>query len=71
MSVPDFPKRYLKNAWVDKDEDGDYWLYIQSGELYAQFCFTETMDLEADENSGIRRTLEAWFADRDRGNGSG
>jgi len=68
--VADFPSRYLKNAWVDQDEDGDYWLRIESGALHAVFCITETMDLDAEENSEIRRALQAWLADQDSGNGS-
>jgi len=69
MSTADFPKRYLKNAWIDKDKDSDYWLYIQSGELHAQFCFTDTMDLNAAENAEVRRALNAWLAEQDSGNG--
>jgi hypothetical protein len=60
---------YLKNARVEKDEDGDYWLYIQSGAGKAMFCFTEGMDLDADENAEVRRTLEAWLAEQDGTNG--
>ena len=62
--------RYLKNAWIDKDEDGDYWLHIQSGSRTAMFCLSECLDLNADENVEVRRTLEAWFADQDSENGS-
>jgi hypothetical protein len=62
--------RYLKNAWVDKDEDGDYWLHIESRGSHAMFCLSEVMDLEAEENVEIRRTLDAWFADQDSGNGN-
>lgn len=62
--------RYLKNARVEKDEEGDYWLHIESGGEQAMFCLSEILDLDADENSEIRRTLEAWFADQDSDNGS-
>lgn len=65
----DLSKRFLKNASVKKDEDGDYWLYIQSGELHAMFCFTGGIDMDADENSEIRRALAAWLADQDSANG--
>jgi hypothetical protein len=61
--------RYLKNAWVRKDEEGDYWLNIESGDLRAMFCLSECMDLDADENSVIRCALEAWVADQDSTNG--
>jgi hypothetical protein len=49
--------RYLKNAWATKDEDGDYWLHIESGELQAMFCLSECLDLDADENSIVKRAL--------------
>lgn len=62
--------RYLKNAWVRKDGEGDYWLNIESGETSAMFCLTESIDLDADENSIIRRVLESWIADQDSENGS-
>jgi hypothetical protein len=62
--------RYLKNARVEKDGDGDYWLHIESGSRHAMFCLSEVMDLEAEENSEIRLTLESWFADQDSGNGN-
>jgi hypothetical protein len=62
--------RYLKNARVRKDDEGDYWLHIESGELSAMFCISELMDLDADENSVIRRTLESWYAEQDSENGS-
>ena len=61
--------RYLKNAWVKKDDEGDYWLFIQSGELHAMFCLTESIDLEAEENSIIRDALQAWMADQGSENG--
>ena len=61
--------RYLKNAWVKKDAEGDYWLCIESGGLSAMFCLTESMDLTLDENSIIRRALESWVAEQDRENG--
>jgi hypothetical protein len=61
--------RYLKNAWANKDEDGDYWLHIQSGDTHAVFCLSECLDLDAAENTEIRRTLEAWLAEQDSENG--
>ena len=63
--------RYLKNAWAKKDEDGDYWLYIQSSEGQAMFCLSECIDLDAEENSEIRRALDAWRAEQDSANGKG
>jgi len=69
FGVRQMSTHYLKNARVDKDADGDYWLYIQSGELQAMFCITESIDLENEENGAIRRALEAWLADQDSGNG--
>lgn len=63
--------RYLKNAWIKKDAEDDYWLCIQSTEgLSAMFCLSETMDLEADENSIVRRALESWAAEQDSENGN-
>jgi len=61
--------RYLKNAWAKKDEDGDYWLYIQSSEGQAMFCVSDCIDLDAEENAEIRRALDAWLAEQDRTNG--
>jgi hypothetical protein len=29
--------RYLKNAWAKKYANGDYWLFIQGGDLRAMF----------------------------------
>ena len=60
---------YLRNARVEKDEDGDYWLHIQSGGREAVFCLSECLDLNAAENAGVRETLEAWIADQDSQNG--
>ena len=62
---------YLKNARVERDEDGDYWLLIQSGQHKAMFCLSECLDLSADENAEIRGTVEAWYADQDSPNGHG
>jgi hypothetical protein len=70
MSTEKPKRRYLKNAWVRKDKDGDYWLFIEGGGLSAMFCLSECMDLDADENSIVRRALEAWIADQDSGNGN-
>jgi hypothetical protein len=61
-------KRFLKNAWADKDEDGAYWLYIESSEGQAMFCLSDCIDLDAEENAPIRRTLDAWFTDQDSTN---
>ena len=69
MSTEQKKRRYLRNAWVRKDEEGDYWLYIESGGLSAMFCLTESMDMKADEYSVIRRALESWVADQDNTNG--
>jgi hypothetical protein len=60
---------YLRNASVNKDEGGDYWLHIYSGEGHAVFCLNDCLDLNAAENAGVRETLEAWTADQDSGNG--
>jgi len=60
---------YLKNASAKKDEAGDYWLYIASSEGQAMFCLSECIDLDAEENANIRRTLDAWLAEQDRTNG--
>ena len=67
---------YLKNAWAKKDADGDYWLFIQGGDLKAMFCLShryrtdpvsgETVD---DENAIPRRALAAWLADQESSNG--
>jgi len=69
MSTEEFPKRYLKNASARKDADGDYWLFIESSEGKAMFCLSECLDLNLEENSVIRRTLDAWLAEQDSGNG--
>jgi hypothetical protein len=66
----DFPTSYLKNASARKDADGDYWLFIESSEGKAMFCLSECMDLDAEENSIIRRTLDVWLAEQDSGNGN-
>jgi hypothetical protein len=63
-------QRYLKNAWARKDEDGDYWLFIESSEGHAVFCLSECLDVNAEENSLIRRALDAWLAEQDSTNGS-
>ena len=60
---------YLRNAWADKDADGDYWLYIQSSQGQAMFCLSDCIDLDAEENANIRRTLDAWLAEQNRTNG--
>ena len=62
--------RYLKNAWARKDEDGDDWLFIRSSEGEAMFCLSECLDLDAEENACIRRTLDAWLAEQDSTNGN-
>jgi hypothetical protein len=59
----------LKNASAKKDEEGNYWLYIASSEGQAMFCLSECIDLDAIENAGIRRALDAWLAEQDRTNG--
>ena len=59
---------YLKSASVDKDESGDYWLHVYSGEGHAVFCLNDCLDLNAEENAGVRRTLETWLADQDSRN---
>ena len=56
---------YLKNASAKKDEDGDYWLFISSSEGQAMFCLADCIDLDAVENAGIRRTVDAWLAEQD------
>jgi hypothetical protein len=61
--------RYLKNARAAKDEDGDYWLYIESSEGQAMFCLSECMNLNAPENDPIKRALEAWLVEQDSTNG--
>jgi hypothetical protein len=62
--------RYLKNAWAEKDADGDYWLHIHSSEGPAMFCLSECMDLDAEGNEFIRRTLDLWLAEQDNTNGT-
>ena len=67
---------YLKNAWAKKDADGDYWLFIEGGDLKAGFILSrryrtdpvsgETVD---DENTIPRRALAAWLAEQDNTNG--
>jgi hypothetical protein len=67
---------YLKNAWAKKDADGDYWLFIQGGDLKQGFCLShryrfdpvsgETID---DENTIARRALAAWLAEQESSNG--
>jgi hypothetical protein len=62
-------QRYLKNAWANKDEDGDYWLYIRSSEGRAMFCLSDCMDLHAEGHEPIKRALDAWLAEQDCTNG--
>ena len=57
---------YLRNASARKDADGNYWLFIQSGDLQAMFCLLTN---DQDEDSIPRRALEAWLAEQDSGNG--
>lgn len=59
--------RYLKNAWAKKDADGDYWLFIESGDLKAGFCLSHKEG--SDEDSIERRVLAAWLAEQDSTNG--
>ena len=61
--------RYLKNAWVRKDGEGDYWLFIERSEGQAMFCLSECVDLDAPDNQFIKRTLDAWLAEQDSTNG--
>ena len=64
MSTP-----YLKNASAKKDADGNYWLFIQSGDLKAMF---RLMSADDDEEDSIpRRALDAWLAEQDSANGKG
>ena len=58
---------YLKNAWAKKDANGDYWLFIASGDLQATF----RLNPGEAEDSIARRTLEAWLAEQDSTNGKG
>lgn len=60
-------QRYLKNARAKKDADGDYWLFIEGGDLKAMFCLSRKED--ADEDSIERRALGAWLAEQDSTNG--
>jgi hypothetical protein len=62
--------RYLKNAWAKKDEDGDYWLFIQSSQGQAMFCLSDCMDLDAEDHAPIRRALDEWLAEQDSTNGN-
>ena len=61
---------YLKNAWVRKDADGNYWLYIKSGDLQSMFCLYESVNDEVDAEATTRRTLDAWLAEQDSTNGT-
>jgi hypothetical protein len=61
---------YLKNAWVEKDPDGVYWLFIQSGDLQAMFNLYEPSDAKQDEDSIMQRTLDEWLAEQDSTNGN-
>ena len=56
--------KYLKNASVRRDGDGDYWLSIstEAGDLKAAFCISRKED--SDENSLERRTLDAWLGEQ-------
>ena len=56
---------YLKNASARKDEEGDYWLFISSSEGQAMFCLSECVNLDSEENSIIRRVLDAWLTEQD------
>lgn len=58
---------YLKNASVRRDEDGDYWLFIEAGDLKAAFCISRKAD--SSEESIERRTLNAWLGEQDSSNG--
>ena len=69
-------KRYLKNAWANKDADGSYWLFIEGGGLQAMFCLSRpevdpiTGQAKEDTADSIpRRALAAWLAEQDRPNG--
>jgi hypothetical protein len=57
--------RYLNNAWAKKDANGDYWLFIESGDLQAMF----RLDPGEEEDSIPRRALDAWLAQQDSANG--
>ena len=61
--------RYLKNAWVRKDADGNYWLYIKGGDLQSMFCLYQSVNDKVDAESIPRRTLDAWLAEQDGTNG--
>ena len=56
---------YLKNAWAKKDADGNYWLFIQGGDLKAMF----RLEPGEDEDSIPRRALDAWLVEQDSTNG--
>jgi hypothetical protein len=58
--------RYLKHAWAKRDADGDYWLFIEGGDLKAMFLLSS---FEDDDNSIERRALAAWLAEQDSTNG--
>ena len=67
---------YLKNAWAKKDADGDYWLFIESGDLKAMFCLSHRYTVDPvsgqtidNENSISRRALAAWLSNQDSTNG--
>jgi hypothetical protein len=57
--------RYLKNAWAKKEAQGEYWLFIQGGDLQATF----RLDPGEEEDSIPRRALDAWLAEQDSTNG--
>ena len=59
--------RYLKNAWARRDANGDYWLFIEGGDLHAGFLLSSG---GVDEEGIERRALEAWLAEQDSTNGS-
>ena len=56
--------RYVKNAWAKKDADGNYWLFIQGGDLQAMFRLDP-----GEEDSIPRRALDAWLTEQDSTNG--
>lgn len=53
---------FLRNASVKKDADGDYWLFIEAGDLKAMFCLSHNT---GNEDSIERRALAAWLAEQD------
>ena len=63
---------YLRNARVEKNANGEYWLRIHSGDLSADFNLSAMAgQLSAlDEENVIQRTLDAWYAEQDKSNGN-